>query len=147
MPCYSDSFIEWQNLFLSIRKNALRSVKESCSANVWDTQQRIFQITGKRKFIKQIFYNIYIQNTSQRLIQFAIPKIQFVGQNSRLLSCTPLAGISSQFQNLNSDNSSSNFMLFIDILNEMLKSENGGNTPISPLALVENYYSRLAEQR
>jgi hypothetical protein len=68
-----------------------------------------------------------------------------------MLECCPLAGISSQFQNANSDYSSENFVIFTDILGEMFNKEKidslGSLPRLSPLEIVEYYYKRLAEQR
>uniref|UniRef100_A0A183C2W8 FATC domain-containing protein n=1 Tax=Globodera pallida TaxID=36090 RepID=A0A183C2W8_GLOPA len=102
------------------------------------------------------------RDTARRFVQFALPHILYTGANCRLLRCCPLAGLSSRHQNANADHSAQNFAVFTDIMSEMLNNNNGGNNggggtdcaneengtlALSPLAVIDQYYGRLAEQR
>uniref|UniRef100_A0A914HGT5 Non-specific serine/threonine protein kinase n=1 Tax=Globodera rostochiensis TaxID=31243 RepID=A0A914HGT5_GLORO len=96
------------------------------------------------------------RDTARRFVQFALPHILYIGANCRLLRCCPLAGLSSRHQNANADHSAQNFAVFTDIMSEMLNNngsgtdyaiEENGTLSLSPLAVIDQYYGRLAEQR
>ena len=76
----------------------------------------------------------------------------FTGSNCRLMECGQMAGISAYFQtefklarSSRTHSTIPNFVSMIDLLNEMLTSQNCGFA--NQLSVIDTYYSRLAEQR
>uniref|UniRef100_A0A915MI31 Uncharacterized protein n=1 Tax=Meloidogyne javanica TaxID=6303 RepID=A0A915MI31_MELJA len=87
-------------------------------------------------------YTFQLENhTAQRFIQFCIPQIIHIGSNVRLIEC-PQNSITKITNS--SLSSSDNFVIFGDILNEMLQEE---KPLLTSSSIVEYYYGRLAEQR
>ncbi|CAK5085300.1 unnamed protein product [Meloidogyne enterolobii] len=79
------------------------------------------------------------RHTAQRFIQFCIPQIIHIGSNVRLIECPQIS-----ITKMTNSSSSDNFVIFGDILNEMLQEE---KSLLTSSNIVEYYYGRLAEQR
>ncbi|KAH7722344.1 FAT domain containing protein [Aphelenchoides avenae] len=81
------------------------------------------------------------RETARRFLCFPQPHVLHTGRNSRLMECCPIAGASSQMQNLNADRSYANFRPFIEIMRQELDREAPGRDPYD---VIDSFYERIS---